>query len=490
MQLTIANNNLTVAGAISGSNSLTVNGPGSLTFTGTNTYTGGTTVSSGTLVLPGPANLANYASQGALTMDYGATLMLGSGPSGWSDASIGSLLTSNALTLNTPWTLGIDTTNGNLTSNISIPYSSVGLFKTGTGILALGGNNLFAGAVTVGQGTLQIGTGGSGEGLASSSVTLSNGTTLAFSQSDSMQYGGYISGGGQVVQMGPGTLALNGYDSYAGGTRITGGTLQLGSAYALGSGAVIANAGTLDLKGLSTVSLVSLGGSAGVVTNSSAAAAMLDLDGRTATTFSGAIRDGIGPIGLQLDGTVLTLGGTNAYTGPTILNNGALIAQAAHALAPNSPLTINYGALAVTAGNQSIAANVTLGTASSPISITGSGSLNISGSVVDGDEGNASLTLSSSDGTGLLTLSGSNSYGGGTTVSSGTLVLDGAASLLAGSSLTIGSTTAGDVFSAPLAAHAAPALAPVPEPDSLALLLAAAGLAGFSVWSRKPKASE
>ena len=58
----------------------------------------------------------------------------------------------------------------------------------------------------------------------------------------------------------------------------------------------------------------------------------------------------------------------------------------------------------------------------------------------------ASLTLSSSDNTGLLTLSGTNGYSGGTTVQSGTLILDGASSLLAGSNLTISVATPAQVL--------------------------------------------
>ena len=56
----------------------------------------------------------------------------------------------------------------------------------------------------------------------------------------------------------------------------------------------------------------------------------------------------------------------------------------------------------------------------------------------------------------------------------GTLVLDGAQTLLAGSSLTIGSAAPGAIFSPPSAAANANNLAPVPEPGTCAMLLAAA----------------
>ena len=44
---------------------------------------------------------------------------------------------------------------------------------TGNGLLVLSGNNTYAGQTSVAGGTLQIGHGGSGEGLASTSITLS-----------------------------------------------------------------------------------------------------------------------------------------------------------------------------------------------------------------------------------------------------------------------------------------------------------------------------
>lgn len=74
-------------------------------------------------------------------------------------------------------------------------------------------------------------------------------------------------------------------------------------------------------------------------------------------------------------------------------------------------------------------------------------------------------------GGGTLVLSGTNSYTGGTTVSGANLVVMTAASLLAGSSLTVGNATA----FAPVIPIAS-AVAPVPEPGTLALLMAGAAL--------------
>jgi autotransporter-associated beta strand protein len=94
-----------------------------------------------------------------------------------------------------------------------------------------------------------------------------------------------------------------------------------------------------------------------------------------------------------------------------------------------------------------------------------------------GTLGAISLVLS---GTGELVLSGTNTYMGGTTVDSGTLVLASPAALADGSSLAVGQgasslfapAIAGVAVAAPLAGSSA--VTAVPEPGTLALLLAGA----------------
>ena len=66
------------------------------------------------------------------------------------------------------------------------------------------GSNTYSGGTTVSAGTLQVGNGGSGEFLASPSVSLSNGTALVFNHSDALTYGGVISGSGSLTQTRPG----------------------------------------------------------------------------------------------------------------------------------------------------------------------------------------------------------------------------------------------------------------------------------------------
>ncbi|EDW0328198.1 fibronectin-binding autotransporter adhesin ShdA, partial [Salmonella enterica subsp. enterica] len=150
------------------------------------------------------------------------------------------------------------------------------------------------------------------------------------------------------------TLTLSGANSYTGGTTISGGTLVATSVDALGSGDVTDNA-TLELN--------------------------------TGGDFDNAI-SGSGQVVKSGDKT-LTLSGANSYTGGTTISDGTLVASNVEALG---------------SGNVTDDATLELNTGGDfDNAISGSGQV-----VKSGDK--------------TLTLSGANSYTGGTTISGGTLV--------------------------------------------------------------------
>ncbi len=62
--------------------------------------------------------------------------------------------------------------------------------------------------------------------------------TLAFDQPGTLAFAGSITGTGQVVKEGAGTLVLTGTSTYSGGTMIDGGTLEVANGAAVGSGAI------------------------------------------------------------------------------------------------------------------------------------------------------------------------------------------------------------------------------------------------------------
>lgn len=186
---------------------------------------------------------------------------------------------------------------------------------------------------------------------------------------------------------------------------------------------------TLDLNGVNQ-QVASLDDytatSHGAVTNTSATPVTLGLGGSGFTTFSGVIS---GPIGLVKSGAgTQTLRGDNTYTGPTVVNSGAIALGHANA-AKNSSLRINSsGGLQFGSGIGTFnvgalggASNIALqDVATSPVTLRAGGN-NASSVYAGGLTGNGSLVKV---GTGTLTLSGTNTLRGPTTINGGTVRLD------------------------------------------------------------------
>jgi autotransporter-associated beta strand protein len=193
-----------------------------------------------------------------------------------------------------------------------------------------------------------------------------------------------------------------------------------------------------------------------------------------------------GPATLSVDdsGTV-TITNSNSYSGGTAVNAGLLQLDNSGALGSvTAPLLVNGGTLDVHGYHLSVGPLSGLGTIDD---LSGSGSLTVG----DGDAtstfagmirnttGELSLIKA---GSGTLVLNGSDSYIGGTIVNAGKLIAMNANAIENGTNLTVGNSSA---FAAPIvpvpAANIAspgpaalPAIAPVPEPGTLALLVGGA----------------
>jgi len=175
----------TFAGIISGLGSVTQIGPGTTILTGTNTYTGGTTISAGTL------QLGNGGTTGSITGN----------------------VTDNGI-------LAFDRSDAPTFAGVISGLGSLAQIGPGTTILTA--TNTYTGGTTISAGTLQLGNGGS-SGSITGNVT-DNGT-LAFNRSDSVNFGGVISGTGNVVKLGTGSLTLTGANSSTGSTTVNSGSL-------------------------------------------------------------------------------------------------------------------------------------------------------------------------------------------------------------------------------------------------------------------------
>ncbi len=305
----------------------------------------------------------------------------------------------------------LELSQGTLDNNVTGEGQIV---KSGSDELIVTGDNNYSGGTTISDGTL----------IADHADSLGTG---AVANSGVLQVGegeleNTLSGSGSLVKTGTGELTLSGDNDYSGGTTISGGTLTADHADSLGTGAV-ANSGVLQVG-----------------------------EGELENTLSGSgslVKTGTGE---------LTLSGNNTYSGGTTITGGTLTADHADSLgtgtiANNGVLQVGEGELENTlSGSGSL---VKTGTGELTLSgdNTYSGGTTIIGGTLTADhadslgtgavansgvlqvgEGELENTLSGSGslvktGTGELTLSGDNSYSGGTTIIGGTLTADHADSL-------------------------------------------------------------
>jgi autotransporter-associated beta strand protein len=224
-----------------------------------------------------------------------------------------------------------DQTMLTVSGNIS-GAKNLGVFGPGT--LVLTGTNSYA-TTSVSNGKLQIGDGGTAGTLGMGDVTVNTGGVLSVNRGDTVTINNNIGGAnGAVSQDGSGTLVLGGVNTFgttAGGLIVNAGTVQLGSATGLATGAIVTlNNGTLDLNGFDATSSAYSGTEGTTVTDTSGAAgtSTLVLNQAANSTISSAILDGATrKVGLtKLGNGNVTLDGAlaNTYTGLTTITQGTL----------------------------------------------------------------------------------------------------------------------------------------------------------------------
>ena len=146
-------------------------------------------------------------------------------------------------------------------------------------------------------------------------------------------------------------------------------------------------------------------------------------------SISTPISTGVAGGGITKSGTgTLTLSGNNTYLGGTTLNSGTIILGNNSALGTGTLTLGGNGTLQ--SNNNSRSVNNAIATGGNTLTISGIYNLILGGAI----SGNGSLTKA---GTSTLTLSGANTYLGGTTLNSGTIIL-GNNSALGTGTLTLG----------------------------------------------------
>jgi fibronectin-binding autotransporter adhesin len=463
--LTVTNGGGSFAGVIGGTGGIAVIG-GTETLGGINLFSGITGIGSGaTLALSGA---------GSITASSGVT---DNGVFDISSSSAGAAIQS--LTGSGMVSLG----NQTLTlSNARDTFSGViaglgGLALTG-GTEALNGTNTFRGGITLSGGSLLIVGTDAALGDASGVLTLNAATlqttasfamtrdtvltgdgTFLVNAGSSLHDTGALSGTGELIKSGAGTLELCGSVSNAGATSVLAGTLAIcGNDGATG---VISVAGGATLNVTGAGSIAAAGGvadngrldisasSAGTTIQSLSGAGAVALGNQTLTlnngaaTFAGSIA---GTGGLNLSGGSEVLSGINAFSGSTGIGSGATLALSGTGSVATSSQVADNGSFDVSgsaadASIQSLSGNGTVILGSRNLSLT-----NASGTFGGAIGGAGSLNLTG----GTETLAGANVFSGATGIGSGaTLALSGTGSIAASSNvsdagtLDIAATTTG-----------------------------------------------
>jgi fibronectin-binding autotransporter adhesin len=317
---------MTVTGGIVTAGNVYLGGSESETGgTGILTVSGGQPSAVNTLELWSASSSVTVCGSGTLTagalMGFAGTIAV-SDPSGGVALTVGSEADG--------WFAGA-VTNG--------PTGPGSVLKVGGGTQTLSGNLTYTGTTTVAAGGLEV----QDHALASSAISVNAGAALLYNTSNTITQGTTsISGGGTLSKSGSGRLTFGG----AGGT-IT---------WALGAGATIdVQGGVLALGAVDhaenwSANRASLNIAAGAVCVTTAANVNVDaltgsgtlsggypdygyLDATIGVnngsgTFSGMIRDDIGPLNLVKTGSgTQTLAGANTYTGTTTVAAGALVFQ-------------------------------------------------------------------------------------------------------------------------------------------------------------------
>lgn len=232
-----AGNDLLHTGVITGAGTLVKAGPGTLTLDHANTFSGSTWVigSDSYIALANPGALGssslNLAEGGGLRLLADtpalAPLRLHQG-GGVVDTGIFEARTTGGI-------LSFDPT--------------ATLVKAGSGALIVTGNSSFANLVQINEGTLQLGTGGAA-GSVGGDVFVADGAHLRFDRSGTLTFGGAISGGGDVIKDGSGTVLLaSDSNTFAGGLTVLAGRIAAATDAALGAGVVLLDGGGLDFRG-------------------------------------------------------------------------------------------------------------------------------------------------------------------------------------------------------------------------------------------------
>ncbi|HLW92748.1 MAG TPA: autotransporter-associated beta strand repeat-containing protein, partial [Roseiarcus sp.] len=346
----------------------------------------------------------------------------------------------NAITTTTSVTVtnstGLITSDGDAISAPTVTLVNSGTVS-GTG---LGASAIFAGTATViNSGSILGGPGASAISINQGSITNNLGAT--------------ISGDGGIASFLWATIVNAGVIS---------GTADFAGAISVGAGSSITNSGMISAPGIASTAIVAANGGTSIINSGTISAAgpggvAIDFCGcggfntltlEPGSNIIGLVQAGAATDALQLGGvgaatfdvsaigpsaqyqgfdifnkvgaSTWTLTGTTASVTPWTINQGVLaVSSDGNRGAPSGGITFAGGALEATASFSS-ARQISLGTGGGEFLVDAGATLTLSGVISSTGGSPGGLTKA---GAGVLTLTGANSYTGGTTISAGTLQL-------------------------------------------------------------------
>ncbi len=432
LQLGCGNATGTTSAILAGAGELKKIGTGAITLTATNTYTGNTTITGGTLQI-GDCNTGS----------------LGGG------TYAGAITNSGSLVINTP-------ANQTLSGVIS---GAGTLTKLCTSTAIFTAANTYTGTTTITTGAMQIGNGGT-TGSIANTANIVNNSSLVYNLTTDLTQSQIISGTGNVTQNGPNTITLSGVNTYTGQTNVNAGkiistnTNTLSGNINIAPGAIYQTpgGGSLKVYGDGTLKIVS--GNANSITSNMTKNAVVEISGMTdflnsnaggqwgnnlakvrilngtnvdigsncIIQASGFISEGgfstrwgdrASSIRMVGDGTYLNTGtmGISPYTGGPNYTQTGIGTQIFTGNTRLGDLSINNGILQFGINTNTTYNLVgTTNTIAAGAKIVDQSNSNNTISVVIGGAGSIEK-----NGSGILTMTGANTYTGATTINDGVL---------------------------------------------------------------------
>ena len=389
------NTNTVFAGKIAGAGALAKSGTGTMTLTGSNTYSGNTYVFNGTLIGYAGSTATNGSLQRDIYTTGSASLVFDQSlsPNGNGSGTFTGIMSGGS----SATFIG----NASRTAVLTLTNNNTGLlgvmnFSTNSVVAISNANNVTLNTLNFAGGTLEN---TANITLANAVVLNAGGGTFQTDPATTLTLTGGVSGAGQLVKTGTGTLILGAPSSYTGGTLVSAGILQ-GRAGSAIQGNIVNNA-TVMLWGNLDIYNGNMSGTGNVVIFNNAP---------NPNTIMGFIT------------------GTNTYSGSTTVNVGAeLEGFTANSLSPNSAFIVN----GILTQGSSVHTN-TIG------SLAGSGLVVANGTLIIGND-NTSTTFSGKFGAGGFFAANSVNV---TKIGTGTQTLTGVGSVLTGALTVNGGTLA------------------------------------------------